>query len=120
MTRLLIVDDEADCAFVTALTLEHDGYEIDTVSNPAKALEVFTQQNYDLVLLDVRMPRLDGFTLYEKMYKINKDVKVRFFSAVDIDTKKVIKERFPHLNEACFIKKPATQKEIRAKIKSAI
>ena len=120
MTRLLIVDDEVDCAFVTALSLEHDGYKIDALSNPTKALELFMQQNYDLVLLDVRMPLLDGFTLYEKMRKINKNVNVRFFSAVDIDTKKVIKDRFPHLNEECFIRKPATQKEIRAKIKSAI
>jgi DNA-binding response OmpR family regulator len=120
VTRLLIVDDEADGVFVTALALKHNGYKIDTTSDPTKALEMFKQQSYDVVVLDVRMLQLDGFTLYEKMREINKNVRVRFFTAFDIDARKVIKERFPHLNEDCFIKKPALQAEIRAKIKSAI
>jgi len=64
---ILVVDDEPDLAAVIAEVLERDGHTVRTATNGAIALEMLERDAYDLVVLDVRMPVLDGEGLYEEI-----------------------------------------------------
>ena len=79
--RLLIVDDEKDTTDVMKMALERAGFSVDAFYNPAVALREFKPGQYDLVLLDVRMPEMDGFTLYEQMHALDPELKVCFMTA---------------------------------------
>ena len=61
--RLLVVDDEPDITTVLKAGLEKEGFAVEAFNHPLKALENFTPGAYDMVMLDVRMPDIDGFTL---------------------------------------------------------
>lgn len=84
--NILIVDDDADILLTYKIILEDDGYNVDTFSNPEDALKHFSQNDvhyYDLVLLDIRMPRLNGLQLFYRMKSIATDTKIIFLSALD-------------------------------------
>jgi len=65
--RILIVDDEADIALILKLQLEDAGYRTARARDGLEALEVLAREHYDLVLLDIRMPRLDGIEVLERI-----------------------------------------------------
>jgi DNA-binding response OmpR family regulator len=84
--NILIVDDDADILLTYKSFLEVEGYKVDTFSNPEDALKHFSQidaRYYDLVLLDIRMPRLNGLQLFYRMKSIATDTKIIFLSALD-------------------------------------
>jgi CheY-like chemotaxis protein len=84
--NILIVDDDADILLTYKSFLEVEGYKVDTFSNPEDALKHFSQNDaryYDLVLLDIRMPRLNGLQLFYRMKSIATDTKIIFLSALD-------------------------------------
>jgi DNA-binding response OmpR family regulator len=62
----LLVDDEVDVAQSFSLAFQKDGFIVDTYNDPVKALSNFKTDLSDLVLLDIRLPNIDGFELYEK------------------------------------------------------
>jgi CheY-like chemotaxis protein len=64
--RILLVDDEYDVILVTKVVLEKNGFKVDSFTDASEALENFTTGLYDLVILDVKMPEMDGFYLYDK------------------------------------------------------
>src|SRR5919106_467675 len=69
--RILLVDDEPDIIYWAKNVLEYDnGFVVDSYTNPTLALSNFKPGLYDLLLLDIRMPEIDGFDMYEKMRKI--------------------------------------------------
>ena len=67
MKRILLVDDESDVCFVSGEVLSENGFVVDSYENPTLALEKFKADSYDLLILDIKMPELDGFSLYRKM-----------------------------------------------------
>jgi two-component system, OmpR family, response regulator ChvI len=104
--KILIVDDDPDITKTFSLVLEDSGlYEVDTYNDPQVALQNFRPNFYDLLLLDVRMPRMTGFELYDNMEKIDNKVKVCFISAYDVKDK-ALREQFPSLQVKCFLPKP--------------
>ena len=64
--RILIVDDEDDINLLFKMVLEDDGYKVDTFNDPLVALQNFSAGSYDLLLLDMLMPNMNGFELYSK------------------------------------------------------
>ncbi|HEY6882989.1 MAG TPA: response regulator, partial [Nitrososphaeraceae archaeon] len=74
--RILIVDDETDVNYTFETVLEENGYAVDSFDNPILALNDFKAGLYDLALLDIKMPEMDGFKLYEEMRKIDNEFKV--------------------------------------------
>jgi DNA-binding response OmpR family regulator len=76
--RILLVDDEVDVAQSFSLAFRKDGFIVDTDNDPIKALSNFKTDLYDIVLLDIRLPNMDGFELYEKIRNIDRRVKVCF------------------------------------------
>jgi DNA-binding response OmpR family regulator len=82
--RILIVDDEPDITESFGLALEDSGFEVDKYNDPAVALAGFKPNVYGLLILDIKMPKMDGFELYDKIKKIDERVKVFFISAFDL------------------------------------
>lgn len=111
--RLLVVDDEKDITIVMKLGLERQGFRIDAVNRPTVALEKFRQNEYDMAILDVRMPEMDGFTLYEKMLETKKGARVCFMTAFDKEHYRTFREKFgSSLPDRCFINKPVTIQDL--------
>ncbi|MGC2575711.1 MAG: response regulator [Candidatus Nitrosopolaris sp.] len=78
MKKILVVDDEPDVCFVLEDLLSENGFVVDSFENPTLALEKFEAHSYDLVVLDIKMPELNGFALYREIKRFNKKVKVCF------------------------------------------
>ena len=64
--RVLVVDDDAEIREIVATVLEEDGYRVDTASNGAEALRVANESQPDAVILDARMPVMDGWAFLER------------------------------------------------------
>jgi DNA-binding response OmpR family regulator len=103
--RILIVDDEPDITESFGLALEDSGFEVDKYNDPAVALASFKPNVYGLLILDIKMPKMDGFELYDKIKKIDEKVKVFFISAFDID-RAAIGKQYPGLKIENFLPKP--------------
>jgi CheY-like chemotaxis protein len=104
--RILIVDDDPDIAKTFGLVIEDSGlYEVDTFTDPSLALKSFKPNFYDLALLDIRMPNMNGFELSEKIEKIDNKIKLCFISAYDVEDK-ALRKQFPSLQVKCFLPKP--------------
>jgi CheY-like chemotaxis protein len=104
--RILIVDDDEDIARFFELALERVGFIIEVFNNPQSALTNFKKETYDLLLLDINMPKMNGFELYKKLKQIDSDVKVCFITAYE-EYYSEFKKEFPNLDELeCYIKKP--------------
>ena len=67
---ILLVDDEADVIEILKVGLEDNGFKVDAFTDPELALSSFKAGTYDLLLLDVRMPKMNGFELYEQIKKL--------------------------------------------------
>ena len=104
--RILIVDDEQDITSILKKGLEKYGYEIDVFNDPLLALSSFRAGLYDLVLLDIRMPKMDGFELYQRITQLDSKTKVCFMTAFEVYYD-ALNELFPDSYESlCFIRKP--------------
>jgi two-component system, OmpR family, response regulator ChvI len=107
----LFVNDDVDTTAVIKEGLSMHGYEVETFVDPNLALQNFKESNYDLLLLDVRMRGLNGFELYNKMRKVDKNIKVCFISASNTFYEKY-KRLYPEVQEKCYIQKPLRIKNL--------
>ena len=106
--RILLVDDEPDIAALLKMALEHDGsFDIvKTFDDPTLALSDFKAGLYDLVILDLTMPNIDGFDLYQKMKKIDSKVKFCFLSGRETCCDE--SKGYNSIIDDMFIRKPIT------------
>ena len=106
--RVLIVDDEPDLNLTLKMILEDNGFKVDSFTDPFSALENFKEEagSYDLVILDIQMPGINGFELYRQIKKIDDKVKVCFLTASEMYYEEFRKELFPALDNNCYIQKP--------------
>ena len=74
----MVVDGESDNSTIFKIALEDDGFEVDAFNDPTLALSAFKPDFYDLLILDIKMPKMNGYELYEKIKKIDDKVKVCF------------------------------------------
>ena len=116
---ILIVDDEIDITLAFKKGLESNGFLVDIYNDPVIALSNFKSGLYDLLLLDVRMPKMNGFELYQEIEKIDKKAKVCFITAFEVYYQ-ALKEIFPTLEVGCFIRKPIEIEDLVKKINSEI
>ena len=83
--RILVVDDEPDITLTLEVGLETIGlFDVDTFNDPESALKSFKPDFYALVLIDITMPKMDGFQLYESLKKIDPNVKACFLTASEM------------------------------------
>ena len=105
--RILIVDDEPDVALVLKLGLEANGFVVETYNDPLKALSDFRANSYDLLLLDIKMPKMNGFELYSNLQQIDHNVKICFITAFELYFDE-FRNMFPKLKVECFVHKPVS------------
>jgi DNA-binding response OmpR family regulator len=112
--RILIVDDEKDVGRTLEMILENYGFDIDCFTDPVVALESFKPNVYDLTILDIRMPKINGFELYHELKSRDSNIKTLFISALSYLTayKTYNSKVYPIEGERKFIKKPVTNKEL--------
>jgi two-component SAPR family response regulator len=79
--KILVVDDESDITLAITMILEESGSKVDSYNDPVLALQNFKANFYDLIILDIKMPKMNGFDLCEKIIKIDDRVKVCFLTA---------------------------------------
>ena len=107
--RVLIVDDEPDVNLAVKIVLEENGFQVNTFTDPFLALDNFRKKSgmYDLLMLDIKMPEMNGFELYKQIKKIDDKVKVCFLTAGEMDYEQFEKELSPPaLDKNCYIRKP--------------
>jgi DNA-binding response OmpR family regulator len=109
--KILLVDDEPDVLESVKAGLKMHGFEVDAYDDPVKALADFRRGAYEIALLDIRMPKMNGFQLYREVLKRDGDVRVKFFTAFE-EYRQEFKKAFPELDEKRFIRKPTTIKSL--------
>ncbi|HZA06394.1 MAG TPA: response regulator, partial [Nitrososphaeraceae archaeon] len=129
---ILIVDDEKDNASVFSIALEDTGlFEVDSFTDPALALSSFKSDRYSIAILDIKMPKMNGFELYEKIKSMDNKIKVCFLTAFGEGYHEELKKRFfqqkqeareDHSSSAAatnvyFLRKPITLEELVKKVK---
>ncbi len=114
-TRVLIVDDEKDITSSLKLGLGHRGFKVDVYNDPVEALANYAPGSYDLIILDIRMPRMNGFELFREVKKLDKSVKVCFLTAFEVYTDE-FKRLFPNMKVEGFLRKPITISELATQI----
>jgi DNA-binding response OmpR family regulator len=106
--RVMIVDDEQDITTIFKIGLERNEFIVTAFNDPLEALSKFRPGMYDLLILDIRMPGMNGFELYQKIRELDDKVKVCFLTAFE-DYRREFKTSFISLNEVkCYLKKPIT------------
>ena len=118
--RILVVDDDRDISNLYKLSLEHDGFIVYSFNDPLLALSNYKAGAYDLLLLDINMPQMNGFELYQKIRLVDDYTKVCFISAFE-EYETEFRKLFPDLNEAdCYIRKPIELESLTKKVKSRL
>ena len=115
------MDDEPDVTYTIKNILEDNGLQVDTFNDPITALKSYTSNFYDLVILDIKMPKMDGFELCIKIREKDLKVKICFLTASEMYYEKFRKARseFGRLNgEDCFIQKPVKNDDLIRKLTS--
>ena len=116
--RIMIVEDDQDIAQIFAITLQDNGFAVDVFNDPLSALSNYKVGNYDLLLLDIRMPGMNGFELYHKIKGIDDKAQVCFITA-RADAIDEFRRLFPSLEEIdCFVRKPVEMDNLVRMVKS--
>ena len=115
--KILLVDDEPDIIYSIKRLLEDNEFVVDTYTDPTLALSNFKPRLYDLLLLDIKMPKMSGLDLYQKMKEIDSNVKICFLTASELFYEEYRRlDAYPSLDKAYFVQKPFRSEELICKI----
>ena len=118
--RVLIVDDDPDILITYKKGLEDYGsFEVETFGDPEETLSNFRSGLYDFLIIDIRMPKMDGFQLYDRMKVIDNKVKVCFITAYEVNYE-ALRKVLPTLGLECFIQKPIELSQLVRKINAEL
>jgi DNA-binding response OmpR family regulator len=116
--NILVIDDEVDITFTFKIGLENTGlFTVDTLNDPQVAFFRFKPSMYDLLLIDIRMPKMSGYELYKEIRKIDAEIKVIFLTASPFEN---LQKVFPTFNKNYYILKPVEINELIKKVNSII
>jgi YesN/AraC family two-component response regulator len=121
---LMVVDDEKDILRIIKRDLEADtnSFRVDTFSSSELALQAFDNRPkdyYDLILTDIRMPKINGFELYRRIKEKNPSMKIAFITAFEIN-KEEFNKVLPSIDVKDFIIKPISMSHLIVKLKSIV
>ena len=119
LKKILLVDNEADITFALENALEDYGFSIDSFNDSMLALNSYKSNFYDLIILDIKMPNMDGFELYNKIKEKDPKVKICFLTASELFYEEFRKKRYvlgEKLGEEYFIQKPIKTDDLVQKI----
>jgi DNA-binding response OmpR family regulator len=120
--RILVVDDEVDITLSIKTVLEGDQFQVDSFNDPVAAFNNFKAGFYDLLILDIKMPKMNGFQLYREIKNIDDKVKVCFLTALSEmhDYEEFKREVFPKAGERYFIQKPVENQTLLKRLNEII
>jgi len=111
---ILVVDDESDVCFMLQEVLRNDGFVVESYKDPHLALSNFKARSFSLVILDIRMPGLNGFALYREIRRLDKKVKICFLTAGEMYYG--YSDIFTSVPAKYFIRKPIDNEELMKQI----
>jgi DNA-binding response OmpR family regulator len=114
--RIMVVDDESDLTLFFSMSLEYHGFEVETFNDSRDALSNFKTAYYDLIILDIKMPGMDGFELYTEIRKKDKKVEICFLTASELYYKEFRMKEYSALDKSLFIRKPIGNEEMLKEI----
>jgi two-component system, OmpR family, response regulator ChvI len=130
--KILIVDDDPDITFSLKKALEEYNPDeqkkeeglfelvVDTFTDPADVVSNYNQPGmYDLLIIDIVMPKMNGFELYEKVKEIDDKAKACFITALEVYYES-LRDLFPGFEVDCFMRKPIENEDLLRKVLSAI
>ncbi|HYY65913.1 MAG TPA: response regulator [Nitrososphaeraceae archaeon] len=128
-SRILLVDDEPDICLVFKTVLKDEGFKVDSFEDPQLALSHLKPDFYDLVVLDIKMPGMNGFQLYKELRKIDSKVKVCFLTASEMFYEEYRKnevaeeeeeEDIVALDKDLFLQKPLSNQDLLQQVNKII
>ena len=118
--KILVVDDEPDLTMLSGLTLEYYGFKVDTFTDSQEALSNYKPDYYDLVILDIKMPKMDGFQLHDEIKKKDQKAKVCFLTASELYYEEFRKREYSAIDKNLFIRKPIENEELLKEVNRRI
>jgi CheY-like chemotaxis protein len=112
----MVVDDEEDVISVLEIVLKDNGFDVDSFIDPIAALNSYKVGLYNLLILDIKMPGMDGFELYDEIKKIDNKAKVCFLTASQVYYMKLRKEKYHLLDKDLVIQKPIANEDLIAEL----
>src|SRR5919109_4981528 len=116
---ILIVDDDPDMTLVFSLGLQDEGFNVYTYNDPLEALLQFRPNFYDLLLIDINMPKMNGIDLSIQILELDANVKICFITAGEANIE-VLMELYPTRSIGRYIKKPVTIEELVRRVKAEL
>jgi DNA-binding response OmpR family regulator len=117
--KILLVDNEADVTITFKAILQDAGFIVNTYEDPLIALSNFIPRFYDLVILDIGMPKMNGIELSRQLLELDSKVKICFITAGEANIE-VLRELYPSRDIGCFIKKPVTIDQLVRRVKAEL
>jgi CheY-like chemotaxis protein len=125
--RILIVDNDSDITFTFKKAFEESNriggnkisFQVNTNNDPLTALSEFKPDYYDLMLIDINMPEMNGFEFCIKALELDPNPRVCFMSSGLIN-QEALREQYPSLSIGCFIEKPVTIENLIRRVKSEL
>jgi DNA-binding response OmpR family regulator len=118
--HILLVDDEPDICMAYQIVLQDAGYECNVYTDPVKALQEFRAGYYDLILLDIKMPVLDGYELCRKIREQDKAVRICFITVSEMIYENFRSQHYPELSDIFYIQKPISNEELIERVSKII
>ena len=119
----MIVDDEPDIASSLKIGIEcdeDDEFKVYTFNDSIEVLSNYKTGHYDLLILDIKMPKMDGFELYDEIKKIDDNVKIFFLTASEMYYEKFRIKQYCELDENIFLRKPISIYYLSKRIKEEL
>ena len=120
-SRIILVDDEPDITFSFNIGLEDYGFAVDAFNDPLLALSSFKVGLYTMAILDIKMPKMNGFELGGKLRRLDDKIKISFMSAFDIPEED-LKTTIPTIYEEkpLIIRKPISIGDFVSRVKEKL
>ena len=116
---ILIVDDDPDMTSIFSLGLQDEGFEVYAYNDPLDAISEFRPNFYDLLLVDINMPKINGIDLSRQLLELDSNVKICFITAGEANIE-VLRELYPARDIGCFIRKPVTIDQLVKRVKAEL
>jgi DNA-binding response OmpR family regulator len=117
--KILLVDNEADVTITFKAIIQDAGFIVNTYEDPLIALSNFIPRFYDLVILDIEMPKMNGIELSRQLLELDSNVKICFITAGEANIE-VLRELYSSSDIWCFTKKPVTIDQLVRRVRAEL